>query len=187
MWLLTPYLQKVRNKMYTRYLKGDILDIGCGPASAIQYLNDTQKYYGIEFGQERVAKLKEKFPQENYQFFQRNLNTEPFDLGNVKVDTVIMIAFVEHIRNQDNLWNEINKYLKPGGRVVLTTPTVWGNYGLLNIMSKIGLTTKEAYREHCTIYTKNYLEMLCRDFGYQVVERKYFQVWGNQKVVLERV
>ena len=187
MWLISPYLNRVRSGLMKDYLTWNVLDIWCGPALTADHMPEDKLYYGIEYNETQVKEWNEKYADKWYKFFHRDLNNDEFDLGDIEFDTVTMTALVEHIRNHDNLFHEINKYLKKWGRVVLTTPTWFGNYIVLNVFSKIWLTSPEAFEEHCVIYTPSYVRMLCRDFGFKTVSHTYFQIWCNQRVVLEKI
>lgn len=76
MWLITPYLEKARNKFYWSYVKWDILDIWCGPAYWLQFLEKWHKYIGIEYDKNHTIKLQKKYWNENINFKNLDINED---------------------------------------------------------------------------------------------------------------
>ena len=78
--LLTGYLHRRRNAAVQRYLKGDVLEIGCGPAIVARWLDSSQRYVGVEMQPESMTHLRRKFPQ--HTFIQPDIDSEPLWLRN---------------------------------------------------------------------------------------------------------
>lgn len=135
--LLSAYLHKRRTNIVEPYLKGNILDIGCGPADLIQFLDEDQHYVGIDLNKNLVLQLRKQYPQ--YEFYERSLE-EGIDL-NRQFDTITMIALIEHIKNPANMLRQSHDLLTDDGDLVITTPTPLGDK-LHKIGAKFGLTSK---------------------------------------------
>jgi SAM-dependent methyltransferase len=98
----------------------------------------------------------------------------PFEGG--YFDLVTMLAVAEHLSPSSlvSLLEEVHRVLKPGGRLVMTTPAAWSD-GLLRWMARVGLVSQEEINEHVFVYTLPLLgwyfgragfEMLNVHFGY---------------------
>lgn len=78
--LLTGYLHRRRNAAVQRYLKGDVLDIGCGPAIVARWLDSSQRYVSVDIQPEWITYLRREFPQ--HTFIQPDIDREPLWLRN---------------------------------------------------------------------------------------------------------
>jgi len=184
MGLLTNRLKRRRFRMVAPYIRGDVLDVGCGPAEALTGSADKiTSYVGIEFSQNRVNRNAKQFPQ--YTFLRKDLDEDALDLGR-SFDVILLIAVIEHIYNQKHLMKQLVALLKPAGRIIITTPTPFGNDIVHRWGAGLGLFSKEAADDHVVIYNRRRLEKLARDFGLRLHTYRRFQ-WGcNQLAVLER-
>lgn len=52
--------------------------------------------------------------------------SQAFPLRSSSFDTIILSDVLEHIPSGEMLWNEMSRILKPGGRVILSTPFYYG-------------------------------------------------------------
>jgi len=97
-----------------------------------------------------------------------------------------MIALIEHLFNQKFVMDEIAKSLKIGGKVIVTTPTPFGNDVVHRIGAPLGLCSKNAANGHIVIYNKLRFTTLANEVGLVVKSHKFFQLYCNQVVVLEK-
>ncbi len=58
-----------------------------------------------------------------------------------------MIAVIEHLFNQKFVMDEVSNVLKPGGKVVVTTPTPFGNDVVHRVGATLGLFAKTAMND----------------------------------------
>lgn len=181
MGILTRYLEKKRENKVKNYIRGSILDIGCGPAKAMTY-SKVLKYVGIEFSKDDVSKLKKKYPKAL--FYSKNMEFEEINLKE-KVDVVIMCAFIEHLDNIKNPLIQAIKNLKEGGEIVLTTPTKFGN-NVHFIGASLGIFSKEAREDHKTILSKKDFVELAKKYNLKLSKFEYFEFFCNQLVVFEK-
>ncbi|MBI2031227.1 MAG: class I SAM-dependent methyltransferase [Candidatus Levybacteria bacterium] len=113
------------NKLNLKF-KGNILDAGCGDgglAKEIAARFSTVKLYGVDISREgcrlakkycvetKVADLNKKIPYPNNYF-----------------DFIVSQEVLEHILDTDRYFEEFNRVLKKGGRVVITTPNLLAWY-----------------------------------------------------------
>lgn len=77
--------------------------------------------YGIDISDGMIAKSKElsnKFGYNNVAFIQSDLETLP--LPDNSCDVIISNCTINHVNNKQNVFNEIYRILKPGGRCVIS-------------------------------------------------------------------
>lgn len=104
------------------YVKGDLLEVGCGEGRGIEKLkNQVSSYYAIDKIKNVVDKLKEKYPEVHF----IHGNIPPFEgIPDNKFDVVISFQVIEHIKKDKEFLKEIYRVLKPGGVALLTTPNI---------------------------------------------------------------
>lgn len=108
-------------------LKKPIIDIGCGFGEFAGVFFSSQIEVGVDINPDDIQLAAEsgKF-KKTIIADARNL---PFRENNF--NTAISISTLEHIKNNDIVFKEVFKILKPGGKFYLTVPTNKMNDGLL--------------------------------------------------------
>jgi len=100
-----------RVKLLAKLSRGETLDIGY-EHKPNPFLNNC---FGIDI--EKINKPK------NYcDVFQVNVEKEKFPFKDQFFDTIIAAETIEHLQNLDNLMNEVNRVLKPKGRLIISFP-----------------------------------------------------------------
>jgi SAM-dependent methyltransferase len=174
--LLSNQLTKMRIAQVAPHLRGDVVDVGCGSAAVYEAFSDRMtSYTGIEGDAARTAE----------QFYTRNLEKERLDLPR-EYDCALLIALIEHIFNQGFLVSSICEVLRPGGTIVLTTPSPFGNDWVHRLGARFGLFHQNAVDDHIVIYNRQRLAVLAREFGMRLKFYRRFQMGCNQVAVLER-
>lgn len=167
-WLIPQrYWQRQRfrhiGELITR--PGPCLDVGCGSSNIIGLLPEQSLALDILLRKLRYAKR-----------FDRNLvNGSAFNLPvpDASFECVVCSQLIEHIPRGVVL-DELDRVLKPGGRLVLGTPD-YGKWQWLLIEYIYGKVLPQAYAdEHITHYT---YDELIREFvdqrGYRLVDSRY--------------
>jgi SAM-dependent methyltransferase len=98
-----------------------ILDIGCGPADLLDYLNDAD-YWGFDISEAYIIQAKKKYGNKG-KFFCRELT--PFDVSNMPpFDIVLASGLLHHLDDEEavNVMRLAYKALKPEGRLVTLDP-----------------------------------------------------------------
>jgi SAM-dependent methyltransferase len=184
MALLSKFLANQRYAKIAPYIKGDVLDLGCGNAQVLEsYSSKIRSYCGIERSAQQIEKLKKKYSSAS--FVQRDLDLDRFEI-NRKFDCVLMIAIIEHLFNQRFVMNEIAEVLRPGAIVVITTPTPFGNDVVHRLGAAVGLFTKSSVDDHIVIYNRHRFRTLGNEIKLRLKHHKYFQIYCNQIAILEK-
>ncbi len=182
--LLEPLLAQLRTRRANQLIpaelrSGRILDIGCG--SFPYFLAHTA--FEEKFAVDQLQMPPETAQQNRIDFFSLNLNEEPrLPFESVYFDVVTLLAVVEHLDPDSMavLFQEACRVLKPGGLVVLTTPSAWSD-GLLKFMARAGLVSAEEIHEHAFAYTLPLLGWHFGQAGFQMskVRFGYFEFMLN--------
>jgi len=99
-------------------LNGKVLDVGCGSQPYKNKINHTE-YVSLEYDTpENRASKKADFFYDGHHF--------PFP-DNV-FDSVLATQVFEHVFNPQAFMKELNRVLKPGGKLLLTVPFVWDEH-----------------------------------------------------------
>jgi SAM-dependent methyltransferase len=111
-FLLYKYIKKNSLK-----LTGDLLDFGCGTKPYKHLFTHVKSYTGVDF--EGGGNPYDK-PDVDVFYDGSNI---PFE--NDHFDSVLATEVFEHIFNIDTILEELNRVLKPGGKMLLTCPFLW--------------------------------------------------------------
>lgn len=151
--VLEPFLARQRaaraNKLIPAELRtGRILDVGCG--SFPYFLSHTS--FKEKFA---IDQLPPSVEGGEISWHTLDLNSAPaLPFGDNYFDVVTMLAVAEHLNpaSLERLLREAHRTLKPGGRVIITTPSAWSD-GLLHLMARLRLVSAEEIEEHVYAYT----------------------------------
>jgi len=105
-----------------------IIDAGCGKSATAHKL--------LEKGFKNITLLDiedQRFFEETKRqpFFKVNLNCDQWPFDDNSIDCVVATEIIEHLENPWFFVREIHRVLKPGGKLILSTPNVW------NIISRL--------------------------------------------------
>ncbi|HLD06762.1 MAG TPA: class I SAM-dependent methyltransferase [Candidatus Nanoarchaeia archaeon] len=99
---------------------GRLLDIGCSDGSLSRhFLGKGYNVEGVDISGKAVRLARQKGIRARKADFTRRL---PYPAG--AFDAVFCGEVIEHILHPDVLLHEINRVLRPGGRLFLTTPNI---------------------------------------------------------------
>ncbi|MGE5620950.1 MAG: class I SAM-dependent methyltransferase [archaeon] len=156
-------------KSNTIYLKGKLLDFGCGN-KPYKSLFNVKEYIGLDIEESGHA-----HHNENIDVYYDG-NTIPFD--DCTFDSIFSSEVFEHVFNLEQILRELYRVLKPGGHILVTLPFVWEeheipfdfarytSFGIKNLMEKQGFKIVKLEKSN------NYIEVifqLCIAYLYRYV------------------
>lgn len=114
----TEHFLRKRISDYSRSIEGGrLLDIGCGERPYERYSN-VEKYLGAEIAGGAHPDTKKKV---DFYYDGRNL-----PIRTASVDWILSSEVLEHVNEPDMFIKEMNRVIKDGGEVILSTPQTWG-------------------------------------------------------------
>jgi len=179
---LSKYLKHVRIAKVLACIQGSVLDIGCGDAPILDHLGRIEVYCGVELCAELVESAARRYPE--HTFLCLDMDEDRIEIEQ-RFDTVLMVAFIEHIYNQKHLFTEVLRHLKPDGRIVITTPTPLGDL-VHRCGTRLGFFSRAAEDQHPIIFSKRRFQVFAAQFGLEIEKYRRFQSGCNQLVVLKR-
>lgn len=108
---------------FSDYIKKNqkILDLGCGNGRLIELIDNYQvDYLGVDYSKELIKEARKKHP--NYSFKIADAVNLPFNKNDF--DLIFSIAVIHHIPTKTlriKMVREINRVLKPGGKIIIST------------------------------------------------------------------
>jgi len=164
---LQMYWQRKRCSLVRGFLgeqSGEVLDIGCGTSRIIQQLPNAIA------ADRSFAKLR-YLSRTNKKRVLLSTFELPFRSG--AIDTIIHSQVIEHIPLDPRLYSELNRVLKPGGKLIIGTPDygrIW--WPITEFFYKLLLPNAYA-DEHITHYTNASLRAELVKAGFEVLEQAY--------------
>jgi SAM-dependent methyltransferase len=99
-----------------------VLDAASGSGYGAQLLGlRARQVIGLELNEHALAYARSHYPRPNVEYRRADLDL-PLDLPSDHVDLIVSFETIEHIRNPRGLLIEFRRILRPGGRVVVSTP-----------------------------------------------------------------
>ena len=133
MKLKKNYLLEKVIDIFKNLPKGRILDLGCGNG----YYSKELKDLGFEVvsvdGDIKRFKYRDEIKFLSFNF------EEPFPIKDDSFDYVLFLEVIEHMRTPFFCIKEISRILKPGGKLLISTPNI------LNISSRLRFLFEGAY------------------------------------------
>jgi SAM-dependent methyltransferase len=165
-------------KAFSLSLSGKVLDFGCGNGDMVAWLkNKKMEAVGLELNTERVLN---NLKDEVREFVLTYEGGVPLPFGAGEFDSVFSTEVIEHIPDVENYIPEFHRVLKPGGRMLITTPDMGGipsSYSTGTVPWHILEST------HVNFFNYKNLETL---FGAHFVVERYYtfgQNWVNGSFV----
>jgi 2-polyprenyl-3-methyl-5-hydroxy-6-metoxy-1,4-benzoquinol methylase len=173
--LLSPFHREQRLKAARPFLKGSVLDLGCGSGALARHV-DPDRYLGIDMDVSSVEAARKAFPSHRFQ------NLKHIDQGGF--DTVVALAVIEHVPSPAAFLKELKGNLarKPEATIVCTTPHPSMDF-VHWIGSRLGLFSSSANEEHEDLLDRRALEEAGREAGLVMTDYRRFLFGANQIAV----
>jgi SAM-dependent methyltransferase len=182
--LLAPFIRRQRTALVEPLIAGDVLEIGCNDAATLRRANPKlRRYVGIDVDADALARARATYPEREFE--QRDIEKDELGFQG-EFDTVLLVALIEHILNQRHLLEQCERALRPGGVLVVTTPTPFGNDIVHRTGARLGLFHASVIRHHVVIYDKTRLAAAAAMVGFALVSHKHFQLRCNQLAVFRK-
>ena len=169
---LGKFLVKCRIKAVLPYVKGRLLDIGCGT-------NELVRLYGNGVG-------VDVYQWETVDLVVENTSDLPFD--EESFDTVAIVAALNHIPNRQEVLREAHRLLRIDGRIIVTMipphlSKVWHF-----LRRPWDADQKERGMVHGEVFgfTREEVQGLLKEAGFDVILEKTFMIHINRVTVAKK-
>jgi 2-polyprenyl-3-methyl-5-hydroxy-6-metoxy-1,4-benzoquinol methylase len=180
-----PYLHQIVIELLKTYGPGNVLDLPAGPG----YLLKDLKQIGFNGIAGEIDDQLHVFSDLEYRKVDM---TARFDFPSESFDYVVSIEGIEHIENHFAFIREVRRVLKPGGKLVLTTPNSSSLESRLNFFlsgfhqlaeKPIPLDTKNIYFEHINPIPFHQLYFICEKSGLRITDLKTRRYRKGSKLI----
>jgi 2-polyprenyl-3-methyl-5-hydroxy-6-metoxy-1,4-benzoquinol methylase len=171
---LSPWLRSKRFKKAQPYLKGRILDYGCGTGGLAEFCMP-DFYVGFDKSQELIDRARKTHP--GYCFVREISDRDKFD-------TIVLLAVLEHVEHPVSVLKKFKQMLNPTGHIVLTVPHP-KFFGIHKTCSRIGLFSQYAGQDHKEKINHHQILTLAKDARLVVVKYSRFLFGANQLFILK--
>jgi SAM-dependent methyltransferase len=114
-------------KKFEQYLRGDILEVGCGIGSFTLELLKYGKVWAIDIDEDFVKNNK-IFDQKLHIGFG-DIEQGKYFFGNRRFDSIVCLNVLEHIENDKTALMNLYSLLKVGGDLIIIVPSHQSLYG----------------------------------------------------------
>ncbi|WP_197440205.1 class I SAM-dependent methyltransferase [Polystyrenella longa] len=162
---ITIDLLQQAEKHLKRPLK--ILDLGCGEGHITQLMLDrfpTAEVTGLDYAVSAIEYAHEHFP--DIDFCVGDATSGPY--AQEYFDVVVCNNLWEHVPDPMHLLREMDKFLKPGGFIIVSTPSRYRISNLFRVL--LGKPVAFMSEHHVTEYTVGQVIEQFRFGGFQVIE-----------------
>lgn len=168
-----------------------IVDLGCGPKIRFFHFArrtgiQLKKYIGFDSLLDKDILLRfKKIP--SVVLKGKNI-VKVIDLPSNSVDCVVAFAYLEHIENPQEILQEMIRIVRPGGIVVITTPSDKAKPFLEFFSYYLGLISRREIEEHKRYFTKEtLLDLVPRKILSQVtITHHYFELYLNNLLIIKK-
>lgn len=155
-----------------------ILDVGCGKAwVAEKFLKRGKKVISLDISKTNPKRALEKYPSTNH--FGTVADSFKLPFTENSFDLIIASEIIEHVVNPEGFVNELFRTLKPGGKLLISTPYK----EKLRYVLCIHCNKKTPLNAHLHSFDENILTSLCKSEKLTKTEVKIF---GNKLLIFLR-
>jgi SAM-dependent methyltransferase len=150
-----------------------VLDYGCGSGYGSALISDhCLEVIGIDISLEAISFAKKNYSSQNVSFLSlKKAEDSPLPFPDETFDVVLSFQVIEHIRDTTTYLEEMNRVLKPGGQILISTP---------NRSVRLFPFQKSWNMWHVKEYSQNQLYILLKEYFTDV---KILQLGGQEDVI----
>ncbi len=172
--LISKFVRNKRFLMVQPYIKGKVLDYGCG-VGELTHICNPNNYLGVDIDETSIRMANKNHPQFRFAY---DVN------DNEKFDTIVALAVLEHIAEPVALLKKFKRMLRPDSHILLTVPHP-SFYWVHTFFSWIGLLSKHASEDHKQEIDYRHMKELAIKASLTIVNYKRFLFGANQFFLLK--
>lgn len=151
---------------FEKYLRGDILEVGCGIGNFTSSLTKYGRVWAIDVNKNYIRQLK-KISEKGEKIGMGDIENGKYFFKDKKFDCVVCINVLEHIKDDQKALENIFKLLKKDGHLILLVPSFDFLYG--GIDKAIG---------HYRRYSINSLQNFLTKAGFGIIYKRILNMMG---------
>jgi ubiquinone/menaquinone biosynthesis C-methylase UbiE len=141
-----------------------VLDLGCGEGAFTQTLDDAaSSVVGVDVARAALERARRRHPKLDFRLARI---AEPLPFDDCVFDLVWASEVIEHVADTAAWLSELRRVLRPGGRLLLTTPNHPRAALLLHGIERFA----EPLGDHLHLYTARALTTTLSEFGFEHVQ-----------------
>lgn len=178
---LDKFFRRLRFAKVVRYIPKNsiVCDIGCSSDAFFLKNISGRIERGIGFDEE-----VENYRDSNLELRKIKIFRE-IPLEDERCDAVTMLAVLEHLTEPRLILSESWRILKPGGRLILTTPTPLAKSILEFLAFKLRLISQDEIKGHKNYFWPADVKKMLRESGFknESIKSRYFEFFLNSLIV----
>jgi SAM-dependent methyltransferase len=141
------------------------LDFGCGPGTLIHLLPQGISGVGVDIAAAQLTYANQNYAGPQKEFVKIDSPHLPFP--DQAFDSISCVEVVEHLELSltHDILSEFVRVLKPGGKLIVTTPNYGSLWPLIEVMVN-RLSTVSYEEQHITKFKRANLEILLKESGF---------------------
>lgn len=151
---------------FKKYLKGMILEVGCGVGNFTSELLNYGQVYAIDLKEIYLEKTR-KLTRGKARVGFGDIEKGNFFFGKEKFDSIVCLNVLEHIKNDKAALKNLCELLNPNGHLIIIVPAHPTLYGKI-----------DQSINHFRRYTKSQFVKLVKDNGLKIVNAKRVNLLG---------
>jgi SAM-dependent methyltransferase len=175
-----PFLEKFLSRLRFRKIlplippNAKVLDLGCGYNADLLRAIEDRIFFAVGID----LKVNKNFRSNKIKLLEHDLN-RPLPFQENTFDVVTSLANLEHLERPERVLREIKRVLRPGGRLFLTTPSIYAKPVLEFLSFDLGWLSEQEILDHKHYFNRKRLERHCQSVGFQNWHHRYFQLGMN--------
>ena len=163
------YIDPIVIKLLGKHRPASVLDLGCGNGVLTKKISDSGfPVIGVDPSESGVEGAQKMFPDLDFRVC--GVYDDPISVGLDKFDIVVAEEVVEHLYFPDELLKFSRKVLKPGGKIIITTPY----YGYLR---NLLLAIFNRWDHHLTpLWDHGHIKLFSKWSRRRLLERNQFRM-----------
>lgn len=161
-------------------LQGEVLEIGFGTGLNLPFYQGVDLLYALEPSTEVWQLAQERVRQTPFEVRHIQARAEKLPFADQSLDHIVSTWTLCSVQNLEQSLAELDRVLKPTGRLHLVEHVQWDNHQYLKRMQDMLTPVQKILAEGC--HLNRNIELALLKQGFHIAEKHYFEAEGLPKV-----